>query len=133
MKGGILCPHSVPLNEQSFRQRSILDALFHSRVTIVLLGGGGVGDPKSTLGFHSFLARLACTGARVRPPGAAEAGERLHGAAAARAAHIERLKADVAAAELAGCTFAPQLETRGRAREAEFPASVLQSGRWNAE
>lgn len=54
-------------------------------------------------------------GARVSVLGAAPSGDRLHSAAAAKAAHIERLRAELQATELAGCTFAPQLTTAGSA------------------
>lgn len=60
---------------------------------------------------ESEHCRGCTSGARLS--GEAPAAERLQQAAARKAAHIERLRAEVQAAEQAACTFAPQLATAG--------------------
>jgi hypothetical protein len=60
---------------------------------------------------RSEHCRGCTSGARLSSE--APAAERLQQAAVRKAAHIERLRAEVQAAEQAACTFAPQLATAG--------------------
>ena len=55
---------------------------------------------------------LARTAGGRRHVGALPASERLYRLQTSRASQLERLRAEAAAAELAGCSFAPQLHER---------------------
>lgn len=60
------------------------------------------------------------------------ASERLYRLQTARASHLERLRAEAAAAEVAGCSFAPQLHERKDSRWTSINFAIATPTSWQS-